>query len=62
MTRQEKQEALRARGLTQAEFARRIGVSEVSVSLFLRKRFKSKKMEDEFARIMQLPVLEQSTK
>ena len=58
MTRQEKQEALRLRGISQAEFAKQAGVKETSISLYLRRRFKSKKLDDHFSRIMQLPIVQ----
>lgn len=44
MTYREIQDILRKKGITQREIAKRAGVTEVSISQFLRRRFKSRKL------------------
>ena len=46
MTRKELQAALKERGISQASIAREAGVSPASVSLFLRRKFRSKRLSD----------------
>ena len=44
MNRKEIQAALKARGISQAELARQAGVYPATISQFLRRKFKSKRL------------------
>ena len=46
MNRKELQERLRERGITQAELAKEAGVSPSTISLFLRRKFKSRRLSE----------------
>lgn len=46
MTRKELQAALKERGISQASIAREAGVTPSTVSLFLRRKFRSKRLSD----------------
>ncbi len=46
MTGKELQELLRARGITQSALAREAGVHPSTISLFLRRKFKSRRLAE----------------
>lgn len=44
MTRREIQQALKEKGIRQADIAEALGISETAVSLFLRRKFRSQRI------------------
>lgn len=52
MTRQEIQEGLYKKGITQAQFAKMASVSPTAISLFIRRKFKSRKLSEKLDEIL----------